>query len=78
MVYELPVCVNACLVHQGSDETITEAYLAARSWIETHGYAIAGPLCELYWQGGVAQDDGSAITEIRYPVYKRTEASVVH
>ncbi|MEK7833959.1 MAG: GyrI-like domain-containing protein, partial [Acidobacteriota bacterium] len=72
-VYELPAGVNACLVHQDSDETITRAYLAARSWIKSNGYAIAGPLCELYWQGGVARDDGSGVTEIRYPILKPRE-----
>lgn len=78
-VYELPTGVNACLIHQGSDETITEAYLAAHSWIKTNGYTIAGPLCELYWKGGVAQDDGSSVTEIRYPILKlQTDASVGH
>jgi DNA-binding transcriptional MerR regulator len=78
-VYELRGSVNACLIHQGSDETITEAYLAAHSWIKTNGYTIAGPLCELYWQGGVAQDDGSGVTEIRYPILKlQTHASVGH
>jgi DNA-binding transcriptional MerR regulator len=69
-VYELPSSVNACLLHHGSDDTITDAYVAARSWIETNGYTIAGPLRELYWQGGVAQGDGPGVTEIRYPIIK--------
>jgi DNA-binding transcriptional MerR regulator len=79
-VYELPASFNACLIHQGSDETITQAYLAAHSWIKTHGYAIAGPLCELYWQGSVDfSNDGFSVTEIRYPVHKiQTPASVNH
>lgn len=78
-VYELPAGVNACLIHQGSDDTISQAYLAAHSWIKTNGYAVAGPLCELYWQGGVAQDDGSGVTEIRYPILKpQTHSSVGH
>ena len=75
-VYELPASVNACLIHQGSDETIVQGYIAARSWITTHRYSIAGPLCELYWQGGVAQDDASNVTEIRYPILRpQTRAS---
>lgn len=79
-VYELPASVNACVIHQGSDETINQAYLAAHSWIKTHGYAIAGPLCELYWQGSVdSSNDGFGVTEIRYPILKlQTPASVGH
>ena len=70
-VYELPAGVNACLIHQGSDETIRRAYLAAQAWIKGRRYSVAGPLCELYWQGGVvAKGDDSSVTEIRYPVLK--------
>jgi DNA-binding transcriptional MerR regulator len=77
-VYQLPASVNACMIHQGSDETIKQAYHAAHSWIKTQGYAIAGPLCELYWQGSVdSGNDGFSVTEIRYPVLKlQTTASV--
>jgi DNA-binding transcriptional MerR regulator len=77
-VYQFPPSVNACMIHQGSDETITQAYHAAHSWIKTQGYAIAGPLCELYWQGSVdSGNDGFSVTEIRYPVLKlQTPASV--
>jgi DNA-binding transcriptional MerR regulator len=78
-VYELPAAVNACLIHQGSDETITEAYSAVHSWIKSNGYKIDGPLCELYWQGGVAEHDVSGVTEIRYPILKLpTHAAVGH
>jgi DNA-binding transcriptional MerR regulator len=67
-VYELPGATVACVIHQGSDETCERAYLAARSWIKSHSYAIVGPNRELYWQGSVAQDDGSGVTEIQYPI----------
>jgi DNA-binding transcriptional MerR regulator len=67
-VYELPGSVVACVIHQGSDETCEQAYVAARSWIESHGYAIAGPNREIYWQGDVAQDGDSSVTEIQYPI----------
>ncbi len=67
-VYELPGASAACVIHQGSDETCERAYIAARSWIESHGYAIAGPNRELYWQGRVAQNDDSGVTEIQYPI----------
>jgi len=73
-VYELPSATLACVIHQGSDETCERAYLAARSWIKSHRYAIAGPNREVYWQGGVAQDDGSGVTEIQYPIIHTTSA----
>jgi len=69
-VYELPGVAVACVIHQGSDETCERAYVAARSWIESRGYAIAGPSREVYWQGDVAQDGDSGVTEIQYPINK--------
>src|SRR5262249_23081921 len=75
-VYEIPASLNACLVYQGTDEFISQAYSAARSWIAAHGYTISGPLSELYWQGGVAQDQGPGVTEIRYPVLKSSTHSL--
>lgn len=67
-VYELPATTLACVIHQGSDEASERAYRAARSWIKSHDYAIAGPNRELYWQGDVAQDGDSGVTEIQYPI----------
>jgi DNA-binding transcriptional MerR regulator len=67
-VYELPGASTACVIHQGNDETCERAYVAARSWIESHGYAITGPNRELYWQGSLARDDESGVTEIQYPI----------
>ena len=69
-VYELSGSAVACVIHQGSDETCEQAYVAARSWIESRGYAIAGPSREVYWQGDVAQDGDSGVTEIQYPIIK--------
>ena len=68
LVYELPGASVACVIHQGSDETCERAYVAARSWIKSRGYAIAGPNRELYWQGDVAQDGDSGVTEIQFPI----------
>ena len=67
-IYQLPGASVACVIHQGSDETCERAYVAARSWIESHGCAIAGPNRELYWQGAVEQGDESGVTEIQYPI----------
>ena len=73
-IYELPGASVACVIHQGSDETCERAYVAARSWIKSHGYAIAGPNRELYWQGDVAQDGDSGVTEIQYPIIQPPSA----
>ena len=74
-VYELPGGAVACVIHQGSDETCERAYVAARSWIESRGYAVAGPSREVYWQGDVAQDDDSGVTEIQYPIINATNGT---
>ncbi|HKQ75492.1 MAG TPA: MerR family transcriptional regulator [Blastocatellia bacterium] len=73
-IYELPGATVACVIHQGSDETFERAYRAARSWIKSHGYAIAGPNREVYWRGGVAHDDDSGVTEIQYPIILKPSA----
>jgi effector-binding domain-containing protein len=78
-VYELPGASVACVIHQGSDETCERAYIAARSWIKSRGYAIAGPNRELYWQGDVAQGADSGVTEIQYPIiYTPSAGSAGH
>jgi len=74
-VYELPGAAVACVIHQGSDETCERAYVAARSWIESRGYSIAGPSREVYWQGDVAQDGDSGVTEIQYPIINATNGT---
>jgi DNA-binding transcriptional MerR regulator len=73
-IYELPGASAACVIHQGGDETCEQAYIAARSWVKSHGYAIAGPNRELYWQGGVAGDGESCVTEIQYPIIEMPPA----
>jgi DNA-binding transcriptional MerR regulator len=73
-VYELPGDSVACVIHHGSDETCESAYRAARSWIKSHGYAVAGPNRELYWQGDVAQDGDWGVTEIQFPIIHTPQA----
>jgi DNA-binding transcriptional MerR regulator len=67
-VYELPRALQACVVHEGSDKTVSQAYLAARSWIDKQGYRVSGAKREIYWQGSVVQDGSFGITEIQYPI----------
>jgi DNA-binding transcriptional MerR regulator len=69
-VYQLLPSVSACVIHQGADETVPAAYVAARSWIKKQGYTINGASREIYWQGGVTQEGNVGVTEIQYPILK--------
>jgi DNA-binding transcriptional MerR regulator len=68
-VYELPASLMACVIHKGSDEASSQAYSFARSWIRSNSYKVNGPSRELYWRGGVEEDDTSSVTEIQFPVH---------
>jgi DNA-binding transcriptional MerR regulator len=67
-VYELPAASVASVIHQGSDETCSQAHLAARSWIESQGHTIAGPNRELYWHDDPEPEGESSVTEIQFPI----------
>jgi effector-binding domain-containing protein len=61
----------ACIVHQGSYETIGGTYGQVMGWIEANDYRIAGPSREIYLQGPESGDDPSTyVTEIQVPVQK--------
>ena len=61
----------ACLTHQGGYDTIGGTYGQLMSWIEAHGYHIAGPPREVYLRGPESGDDPSSyVTEIQIPVGK--------
>jgi len=78
-IYELPGGANACVIHEGTEETIPEAYVAAHSWIKSNGFKVDGPPFELYWQDNIVNPDVSGVTEIRYPILKLpASASVGH
>lgn len=66
-IYELPGAEMACIIHQGSVETIGGTYGQLMGWIETNGYRIAGPPREVYvqWQDG---DSASNVIECQQPV----------
>jgi DNA-binding transcriptional MerR regulator len=55
----------ACLVYQGSYETLSEAYAAIGRWIAEHGYQFQLPGRELYLNGS---REGMPITEIQFPL----------
>lgn len=69
---ELPAVEEmACIIHQGSYETIGGTYGQLMAWIEANGYRMAGPVREVYVQGPESGGDPSTyVTEIQLPVEK--------
>jgi len=58
----------ACIVHEGSYETIGATYGQLMAWVEANGYRIGGPAREVYLQGPESGDDPSTyLTEIQPP-----------
>src|SRR5262249_23606403 len=76
-IHTLPASTDACVIHQGSDATLPQAYQALHSWIKTNDYTIAGPIREVYWSNDEREDDSLDVIEIRYPIFK-TSDSVSH
>ena len=69
-VYKLPAEEKmACVVHQGSFETIGSTFEAFFKWIRENNYAVNGPLREIYHKGDWAADNPDEyITELQVPV----------
>ena len=79
VVHELPGAETmACVVHQGSYETLTEAYETLIAWIEASEYRVSGPTRHVYLQGpepGLSAD--SCVTEVQFPVSRKPVSSFV-
>lgn len=56
----------AVIVHVGPYETVGESYQALATWVDEHGFRIAGPPHEIYLTG--PDEPGPPVTEIRVPV----------
>jgi effector-binding domain-containing protein len=71
-IRELPGAERmACVVHQGSYESVSEAYNTLMAWIGSNGYRIAGPCREVYLRGPESGPDASSyVTEVQVPVEK--------
>jgi effector-binding domain-containing protein len=72
-VYELPgVETMACTVHEGPFTSLGEAYGAVMRWVDENGYAIIGPIREVYLREAKhgSQTDPQTVTEIQAPVKK--------
>ncbi len=85
-VRELPgVELAACVIHQGSYDTLDQAYAALLTWIEANGYRVIGPDREVYlhcpdndyddpdavgYADYIADDPTANLTEVQFPVEK--------
>jgi effector-binding domain-containing protein len=58
------------VVHHGSFQTISPAYVAAFKWMEQNGYTLSGPSRGLYLQHQRGGDPNDYITELQFPVTK--------
>lgn len=69
-VYELPaVDKMACVVHNGSFNSIGETYKVISQWIEKNNYKISGPVREIYHKGGwTTSNPDEYITELQFPL----------
>jgi effector-binding domain-containing protein len=69
-VYQLPaVDKMACVVHNGSFNTIGETYKAISQWIEKNNYKIDGPVREIYHKGEWATNKPEEyVTELQFPL----------
>ena len=57
-VYKLPAEEKtACVIHQGSFETIGSTFEAFFKWIKENNYTVNGPLREIYHKGDWATDN---------------------
>jgi effector-binding domain-containing protein len=69
---ELPAVEEmACIVHQGSYDTLGEAYTPLMAWIEANGYRICGPNRVVYIKGPrPLRKPSSYVSEVQFPVEK--------
>ena len=69
-VYRLPAEEKmACVIHQGSFETIGDTFETFFKWIRENNYTVNGPLREIYHKGDWATDNPEEyITELQIPV----------
>jgi effector-binding domain-containing protein len=66
---ELPATLAAVTWHQGSYDSIGDAFRAVEAWIEKEGREQAGPPWEVYWTGPSEDPDpANWRTEVGYPI----------
>lgn len=68
---EIPGCnLVASTLHVGSDRTRPQAHQALCRWMEQHGYAIDGPVRDIFLRRGDHPESEAHLTEIQYPIRK--------
>ncbi|MDQ3929180.1 MAG: GyrI-like domain-containing protein, partial [Chloroflexota bacterium] len=56
----------AAVVHQGTYDTLLQAYSALGQWIESNGYQVCGPCREIYLHHD-GENLANCLTEVQYP-----------
>jgi effector-binding domain-containing protein len=71
-VKTLPAVTVACAIHNGTFDTLNEAYNAIIKWLDANGYRIVGSCREVYLNPAKngSQADPETVTEIQFPVEK--------
>jgi len=63
----------ACVVHCGADNERNRTHQALLRWMALQGYALAGPMREIYlWRGSPNETSDEHVTEIQHPIQKIT------
>ncbi|MBO1582001.1 MULTISPECIES: MerR family transcriptional regulator [Bacillus] len=72
-IEQLPVIEQAaCIIHKGTNDTLTNAYTAVQQWIEQNQYEVTGPVREVHIEGYHSTlNPEEHVTEIQIPVMKR-------
>ncbi|MBX5449841.1 MerR family transcriptional regulator [Thermogemmatispora sp.] len=68
-IRELPAVTAATLLYRGSPYSLSGVYQSLGTWIEAHGYAIAGPYRHLLLQQ--ADESESCLIEVQLPVERK-------
>lgn len=61
----------ACVVHEGSDvERLRNAHYGVIHWMDRHGYALDGPVRDVFLRRGTPDNPDCHLTEVQYPIRK--------
>lgn len=67
---KLPACQAVSVVHVGPYDKLEQAYGAAFAYINEHGYRVAGPMRDVYFNDPATTPPEKLVTEILVPVVK--------
>lgn len=69
-VKEIPSQEVAYAVLKGPYDQIAQEYGKIMAWAQQQGYTVAGPVMEMYLEGGEGVPESELVTEVRFPVAK--------